>query len=367
LWFGLVPIADWLIGPLSAWWKGRPAVAARRLRRDLNVRAARNNRPKTAVRQLERDPFYRYLTYCTVPIHYGTFLACVWYVGTHQLDWFGLIGLTLALGLVNGTAINVGHELGHKNSVLEHWLAKAVLALVGYGHFYNEHNKGHHRHVATPEDPASARFGESIYQFARRETSGAWRRAWERERSRLTRKGKNPWSWENQVLQPLGLTLLLYGILVAVFGVIMVPFLIAQAAIGWLQSTLANYIEHYGLLRLKMPDGSYERCRPEHSWNSNHLISNFVMLHLQRHSDHHANPMRRYQSLRNSKGNPQLPAGYPAMYLLALVPPLWRRIMDPVLLKEVKGDMSRVNIGPRHEESGSVAGEGSGRWLPRQA
>ena len=282
-----------------------------------------------------------------MPIHYGVFLACVWYVGTHQLDWFGLIGLTLALGLVNGSAINVGHELGHKNSVLEHWLAKAVLALVGYGHFYIEHNKGHHRHVATPEDPASARFGESIYQFARREIPGAWRRAWETERSRLTRKGKKCWSWENQILQPLGLTLLLYGILVAVFGVIIVPFLIAQAAVGWLQLTLANYIEHYGLLRLKMPDGRYERCRPEHSWNSNHLISNFVLLHLQRHSDHHANPLRRYQSLRNFKGNPQLPAGYPVMYLLALVPPLWRRVMDPLLLKEVKGDMSRVNIGPR--------------------
>ena len=147
------------------------------------------------------------------------------------------------------------------------------------------------------------------------------------------------------------LPLLLYGMLAAVFGVIIVPFLIAQAAIGWLQLTLANYIEHYGLLRLKMPDGRYERCRPEHSWNSNHLFSNFVMLHLQRHSDHHANPMRRYQSLRNFDGNPQLPAGYPAMYLLALIPPLWRRVMDPLLLKQVKGDMSRVNIGPRNDEA----------------
>jgi alkane 1-monooxygenase len=175
-------------------------------------------------------------------------------------------------------------------------LAKGVLALVGYGHFYIEHNKGHHRHVATPEDPASARFGESIYQFAGREIPGAWRRAWARERSRLTRNGKNCWSWENQIFQLLGLTLLLYGILVAVFGGITVPFLIAQAAVGWFQLTLANYIEHYGLLRLKMADGRYERCRPEHSWNSNHPISSFVMLNLQRHSDHHSNPMWRYQS-----------------------------------------------------------------------
>ena len=210
LWFGLVPVADWLVGP-----------------------DARSNPPERAVPQLEQDPFYRYLTYCTVPIHYAVFLGCVWYVGTHHLDWLGLIGLTLALGLVNGMAINVGHELGHKNSVLEHWLAKAVLALVGYGHFYIEHNKGHHRHVATPEDPASARFGESIYQFARREIPGAWRRAWQTERSRLTRNGKNWWSWENQILQPLGLTVLLYGALIAVFGITVVPFLIAQAAIGW--------------------------------------------------------------------------------------------------------------------------------------
>jgi alkane 1-monooxygenase len=319
LWYGFVTLLDWIIGPDAS-------------------------NPPAAI---DEDRYYRYLSYLIVAIHYVVFFVGVWYVGTHSLSWFSLLGLTLSIGMISGLGINVGHELGHKDSRIERFLAKSLLALVGYGHFYIEHNKGHHRDVATPEDPASARYGESIYRFAGREIPGALRRAWTTEAARLARHGNGAWNWRNELLQPLAFTVLLYAALIAVFGPIIIPFLIAQAAVGWWQLTSANYIEHYGLLRRKLPNGRYERCRPEHSWNSNHLISNLALLHLQRHSDHHAHPMRRYQSLRNFDGLPQLPAGYPAMYMIALVPPLWRRVMDHRLLKQVGGDLSHVNIDPR--------------------
>ena len=319
LWYGFVTLLDWIIGPDAS-------------------------NPPDAI---EEDRYYRYLTYLIVAIHYAVFFVGVWYVGTHDLSWFSLLGVTLSIGMISGLGINVGHELGHKPSAIERFLAKCLLALVGYGHFYIEHNKGHHRDVATPEDPASARYGESIYRFAGREIPGALQRAWTTEAARLARHGKPVWNWRNEFLQPLAFTVVLYGVLMAVFGPAILFFLVAQAAVGWWQLTSANYIEHYGLLRRKLPNGRYERCRPEHSWNSNHLISNLALLHLQRHSDHHAHPMRRYQSLRNFDGLPQLPAGYPAMYMVALVPPLWRQMMDHRLLKQVGGDLNCVNIGPR--------------------
>jgi alkane 1-monooxygenase len=216
----------------------------------------------------------------------------------------------------------------------------------GYGHFFVEHTRGHHKDVATPEDPASARLGENIYVFALRELPGAWRRAWASERERLARKARSAWSLHNEVLQPLLITVPLYAALVAVFGSIMLVFLPLQAAFGWWQLTTANFIEHYGLLRQKGVDGRYERCRPEHSWNANHIVTNVILFHLQRHSDHHANPTRRYQSLRNFEGLPELPSGYPAMFALSYVPWAWRRVMDPRVIAWARGDLSKVNIDP---------------------
>jgi alkane 1-monooxygenase len=330
-------LANW--STLIAWYVGIPIG-------DLILGADSSNPSEAAVPLLEEDRYYRYLTYLTVPVHYGVFLVSAWYVGTHELCWFSLLGLALSTGLINGIGINTGHELGHKKTKIERRLAKIVLAVVGYGHFYIEHNKGHHKDVATPADPASARFGETIFKFARRELVGAWRRAWDVETERLARKGKSPWDWENEILQPLAITVPLYIGLIALFGPIMIPFLFVQAAFGWWQLTSANYIEHYGLLRRTLPDGRYDRCQPEHSWNANHVMSNLILFHLQRHSDHHAFPTRRYQSLRNFDGLPELPSGYPAMFLLALIPPLWRRVMDPRLVKQVGGDMTKVNIDP---------------------
>jgi alkane 1-monooxygenase len=223
-----------------------------------------------------------------------------------------------------------------------------VLAVPAYGHFTVEHGRGHHKAVATPEDHASARMGESIYRFALRELPGGIVRAWAIESARLRGEGHAPWSVHNTMLQSYAVSAVLQGSLIAAFGAVMLPFLVMHNLVAWWQLTSANYVEHYGLLRLREAGGRWESPKPHHSWNTNHLVTNLATFHLQRHSDHHAHPSRRYQSLRNFPDLPTLPSGYFGMFPLAYVPPLWFRVMDPRLLAlpHVAGDLDRVNVDP---------------------
>ncbi len=305
----------------------------------------RGNPPEAAVPALEADPYYRILNLLTVPLHFLVLIGGAWFVATQDLGWDGLIAQSMMVGAISGYGINTGHELGHKKNFIDRLAARLVLAVPVYGHFTMEHNVGHHAEVATPEDSASARFGESIYRFATREIPGGLRRGWRLEGERLQRQGFSRWSWRNEILQSYAVSALLYGGLLYAFGLLILPFLLLQAAWGWWQLTSANYVEHYGLLRQKGPDGRYERCRPQHSWNANHLASNLVTFHLQRHSDHHAWPARHYQSLRDFSDVPQLPSGYFGMFLLSYIPPLWRHVMDPKVLALADGDLGRVNRG----------------------
>jgi alkane 1-monooxygenase len=305
----------------------------------------RSNPPEQIVPQLEADGYYRVLNHLTVPLHFVVLVCGAWFVATQDLGWSGLIALSLMVGAIGGFGINTAHELGHKKNELDRLLARVVLAVPIYGHFTMEHNVGHHAEVATPEDSASARYGESIYRFALREIPGGLRRGWRLESERLQRRGYRTWSWRNEILQSYALSAVLYGGLITLFGLAVLPFLLLQAAWAWWQLTSANYIEHYGLLREKDADGRYERCQPHHSWNANHVASNLVTFHLERHSDHHAWAARHYQSLRHFDDVPQLPSGYFGMFLLSYVPPLWRRVMDPKVLALVNGDLSRVNRG----------------------
>jgi alkane 1-monooxygenase len=305
-----------------------------------------SNPPEQIVPQLEADPYYQILNHLTVPLHFVVLVCGAWFVANQDLGWFGLLGHGLVVGAISGFGINTGHELGHKKSRADRLAARLVLAVPFYGHFSIEHNAGHHAEVATPEDSASARFGENIYRFSLREIPGGLRRAWRLERERLQRRGYNTWNWRNEILQSYAASVLLYGGLLLAFGPVILPFLLIQTAWAWWQLTSANYIEHYGLLREKRPDGRYERCQPHHSWNANHLASNLVLFHLERHSDHHTYAARRYQSLRHFEDVPQLPSGYFGMFLLAYVPPLWYRVMDPKVLALVDGDLARVNVDP---------------------
>ena len=322
--YGLAPVIDWAIGE------------------------DRNNPPEEIVLQLDQDPYYRRLTYIIVPLHFLSFIVVAVYAALQPLSWWAFVLLAAFSGILAGLAINTGHELGHKNTKLEKWLARIVLAVPGYGHFTVAHNRGHHKYVSTFDDPASARMGESIYKFALREIPGAFTEAWTIEAERLHSRGKPAWHYSNPILQSYAITLLLASLLVAFLGWKMIPFLIIHCAAAYWQLTSANYIEHYGLLRHRDANGKLERCAPHHSWNSNHIYSNLVLFHLERHSDHHAHPQRRYQSLRHFDDLPRLPNGYFGMYVLAYLPWLWFKVRDKRLmaLPHVDGDLDNVNIDP---------------------
>jgi alkane 1-monooxygenase len=313
---------------------------------DLAVGMDARNPPDSAIKALEQDRYYRWCTYLYLPIQYAGLVFACWLWSSGQLSTLDSVGLALTVAMVSGIAINTAHELGHKRASLERWLSKVALAQSGYGHFFIEHNRGHHVRVATPEDPASSRLGESFYRFLPRTVIGSLSSAWELERVRLRRLESSMWTPRNDILSAWAMTVVLFGALVAVFGVVVLPYLAIQAVLGFSLLEVVNYLEHYGLLRQRREDGRYERTRPEHSWNSNNTASNVLLYHLQRHSDHHANPVRRYQALRHVEQAPQLPTGYAGMILTAVIPPLWRRVMDHRVLAHYEGDLARANLRP---------------------
>ncbi len=317
---------------------------------DLALGTDTSNPPEEAVPALDADPYYRRITFALVPLLWGAFIYAAWFSQSVVLSWQAQLGLILATGGVGGFCINLGHEIGHKRAPLEQWLARLILAPTFYGHFTVEHNRGHHRDVATPDDPASSRMGESIWRFVLREMPGAFRRAWQLERTRLHAEGRSFWSLHNAILQPALITFALWGGLCLWLGPQVLLFLLPAALWSNFQLTSANYIEHYGLLRQVRPNGRTESCKPQHSWNSNHVFSNWATFHLQRHSDHHAHPLRRFQSLRHFDAAPQLPNGYFGMFPVAYFPPLWFAMMDRRLVAAVGRDPDRINFAPGQRE-----------------
>ncbi|MEO3756674.1 alkane 1-monooxygenase [Mycobacterium sp. B14F4] len=323
---------------------------------DLRFGPDGQNPPDEVMERLENDRYYRYCTYIYIPFQYASVVSGAYLFTASDLGWLGFegalswpakVGLALSVGVLGGVGINTAHELGHKKDSLERWLSKITLAQTCYGHFYIEHNRGHHVRVATPEDPASARFGETIWEFLPRSVWGSLRSAWHIEAQRMRRLGRNPFHISNDVLNAWLMSLALWAVLIGVFGPALIPFVIVQAVFGFSLLEAVNYLEHYGLLRQRTENGRYERCTPEHSWNSDHLVTNLFLYHLQRHSDHHANPTRRYQTLRSVDGAPNLPAGYASMIALTYVPAVWRRVMDHRVLEHYNGDVTRVNLHPR--------------------
>jgi alkane 1-monooxygenase len=313
---------------------------------DLALGMDARNPPDGVIKWLEQDRYYRWCTYLYLPIQYAGLVFACWLWSHGHLSGVDKVGLALTVAMVSGIAINTAHELGHKRASLERWLSRVALAQSGYGHFFIEHNRGHHVRVATPEDPASARLGESFYAFLPRTVIGSLRSAWELERVRLRRMDRPAWSLRNDILGAWAMTVVLFAALVAGFGLVVLPYLLIQAIVGFSLLEVVNYLEHYGLLRQRADDGRYERTRPEHSWNSNSAASNVLLYHLQRHSDHHANPIRRYQALRHVDDAPQLPTGYAGMILLAVIPPAWRRVMDHRVLAHYHGQLDRANLKP---------------------
>jgi len=309
------------------------------------------NPPEEAVHALAHDRYYRRIVYLALPAVYATLLFGAYLAVRGGLAWHEWLGLAFSIGIVSGVAINLGHELGHQPVPFDRLLAKLALAPAAYGHFTIEHNRGHHVRVATFEDPASARYGESFYRFYPRCALGGIRSAIRLERARLAANGHGFWHRDNELLQNWTLTLALYAALVAWLGWTVLPFLLLQALYGSSLLEVVNYVEHYGLARKRLADGRYERCAPAHSWNSSHLVSNLVLYQLQRHSDHHAHASRSYQALRHFDDAPQLPSGYMGMIVLAYLPPLWFRVMDARVARHYGGELARANVAPAARQS----------------
>lgn len=312
--------------------------------------------PDDTIARLEASPFYRWTTWAFIPLQFASVIAGAFLFVSNDLTFFGFqgslsipakIGIAISTGIVGGLGINVGHELAHRRDPLERWLAKAAFAPTCYGHFPIAHNRGHHVRVATPEDASSARLGEPLWKFLPRTVWGSLHLAWSLEAKRMRRLGRRTWHVSNEVIVGWLVSVAFWTAPLLVFGPRLLPFIVIQAFCGIALLESVNYIEHYGLLRQRTSNGRYERCAPEHSWNSDFLVTNFLLLNLQRHSDHHTNPDLRYQSLRSSAGAPQLPSGYALMMLIAWFPPIWRNVMDRRVLQHYGGDVRLANRQPR--------------------
>ena len=274
------------------------------------------------------DGFYDLLLYLVVPIQFFflyLFLESMQEPGLTTVDMMGRIS---AMGLLCGViGINVAHELGHRTKKYERLMAKMLLLISLYMHFYIEHNRGHHKNVSTKEDPSSARMGEMLYTFWFRSVIYAYVSAWTLEKERLSKKGISWFSLKNEMLIFQFIQAALLASIFALYGLPTMLYFFAAAVIGFLLLETVNYIEHYGLER-ERKGNTYERVLPAHSWNSNHVVGRLLLFELSRHSDHHFIAIRKYQILRNMDNSPQMPTGYPGMMLLATIPPLWFFVMN---------------------------------------
>lgn len=279
---------------------------------------------------LADDRWFRWMTLAALPAQLGVLAWSAWQCVHAGFGPVGLTGWLLSQGIVGGVlAINVAHELIHKDTALERVAGGLLLTSVGYHGFKIEHVRGHHVHVSTPEDASSARFGQSLWHFLPRALIRNTANAWRLEAQRLAKQGRRWWSVDNELIRWTALWLVLgagFGLWLGWYGI---AFFVVQGFFAACALEIINYIEHYGLERQRLADGRYERTTHLHSWNSDYLISNLLLFHLQRHSDHHETPRRRYQNLLHHADSPQLPGGYAAMFLLALCPPLWFRVVDP--------------------------------------
>ena len=289
--FLAIPLLDWAIGRSEA--ASAPEERAR----------------------LAGSPLFRAILLAYVPLQLALILWGARIVGSGELAPLQALGLTLSIGLVTGSqGITIAHELGHKSSRLDRWLARVLLVSVGYGHFTVEHNRGHHQRVATPQDPASARYGEGFWRFLPRTLIGSFLHAWQLDC--------------REVMLASASSLLAAAALGAAFGPLAAAFFFGQSAMAITLLEAVNYIEHYGLQRQKLADGRYEKVSERHSWDANQWLTNCYLIHLQRHADHHLNPMRPYAALQPQADSPKLPTGYAGMIPMALVPPLWFAVMN---------------------------------------
>tara|TARA_B100001778_G_C18592504_1_gene632958 strand:+ start:198 stop:1244 length:1047 start_codon:yes stop_codon:yes gene_type:complete len=277
------------------------------------------------------DPFFDFLLYLNIPIVFGIFfisLNTLLYANTY----FEIIGIILSSSIVMATnGINVGHELGHRKSLFSRTCSKLLYLPCQYMHFFIEHNYGHHINVATPNDPATAKYKQNLYSFWISSVTKTYLSAWKIQLKLLRVSKLSFFSFKNDmifytVFQTLFLIFIYFN-----YGLIITLYSLIMSIISFLFLETINYVEHYGLLRKIKPNGRYERVKPHHSWNSNHTIGRIVLYELTRHSDHHFKSSKKYQVLESIQDSPQLPYGYPTSILISFFPPLWFWIMNPLV------------------------------------
>ncbi len=313
--FGIIPVLDLLLG-----------------------KDALNPDEEADVPQMNSEAFYRFITLAWVAGFAALLVWSMLQLASGMFSVAGGIGWIFSVGIVGGLGINVAHELIHKDGKLETRAGGFLLSLVCYAGFKVEHLRGHHVHVSTPEDASSSRYNQSLYNFLPQAYLRNFLNAWKLETQRLERKGQKAFSWRNELIWWYSLSALALTGFTLAFGWLGAVFFLAQSFIAFTLLEIVNYLEHYGLHRRKLDNGRYERTTPEHSWNSNYFLTNVFLFHLQRHSDHHAYAKRRYQVLRHHEVAPQLPAGYATMIVLATIPPLWKRIMNPRVEAYYRGE-----------------------------
>ncbi len=277
----------------------------------------------------KQDKVYDYLLYAFVLLQFAALIYFLFSMKAPALNWWEITGRIFSMGLLCGTfGINIGHELGHRVNRLEQQLAKAALLTSLYMHFFIEHNKGHHKNVATPKDPSSAYYNEPVYFFYFRTIFFSYLSAWKIANTEARKKGLRVAHWKNEMLQAQIIQFVFVAAIFFAFGLTVTIYYLCAAFIGIMLLETVNYIEHYGLLRSQTGVGKYERTMPRHSWNSNHILGRLMLFELSRHSDHHYLASKKYQVLRHHQDAPQLPTGYPGSMILALIPPLWFFIMN---------------------------------------
>ncbi len=296
---------------------------------ELFIKPDSRNLDKAEEEMVKKDRLYDFMLYLVVPFQFAALYIFLQSMKETGLGWVEIFGRVWTMGLLCGTfGINVAHELGHRVNKFEQFLAKSLLMTSLYMHFFIEHNKGHHKNVATPKDPSSARFNEPVYTFYFRTVVFSYLSAWKIANEEMKKRGLSIFSWRNEMLQAHIIQALFVVAILYFFGWLITVYFLAAAAIGIALLETVNYIEHYGLYRKETAPGSYERTMPRHSWNSNHILGRLMLFELSRHSDHHYLASRKYQVLQHHEDAPQLPTGYPGSMILSLVPPLWFYVMN---------------------------------------
>ncbi len=277
--------------------------------------------------------WHRLITLIWFPIQFAVLFGTIWWTNrAPDLATWEKLALFYGIGVMSGgIGINYAHELMHQSSKLERWLGDLLLANVLYSHFRSEHLLVHHRYVGTPRDPVTARYNEGFHRFFPRVLRQCAASAWRAEAAMLARKGHGPLHRSNPFWRYAALQAGMVILALLIGGLPGLGLFLFQALIAVWYLELTNYVEHYGLTRKHLGDGKYEHVQPRHSWNAAHRVSNWLLINLQRHSDHHYKPSRRFPLLQtySREDAPQLPLGYPAMTALAMIPPLWRRVMNP--------------------------------------